>query len=64
MTDLKIKVDQCIGCGTCAAVYPEVFAMKEGKAIIKEGAEISEAKTEEVTSVCPVSAIVKAGKDE
>ncbi len=64
MADLKIITEDCIGCGTCAAVYPEIFAMQEGKAIIKEGVEISEDKAEEVTSICPVAAIVKADKNE
>lgn len=53
-----IKVDQntCIGCGLCAGMCPDIFAMNEdGKS-----APISQENTEaakEAAAACPVSAI-------
>jgi len=54
MAKITIDREKCIGCGACAALCPEGFEMKDGKAVvknpkvkcIKEGAES-----------CPVQAI-------
>jgi ferredoxin len=54
----KITVDKekCIGCGACAAVCPNSFEMKDGKASAKS--EIEEITCEkDAASGCPVSAI-------
>lgn len=53
---LKIKRDQCIGCGLCASLCPDVFEMDEDyKALIisdknKNGAKLA-------ATSCPVNAI-------
>lgn len=55
----KISVDKkkCIGCGSCNAICPKAFTMKDGKAepINKEVETITCEKDAE--SACPVSAI-------
>lgn len=56
----KVRIDRnsCIGCGTCMAVYPEVFDLdSEGKAVVKnpQGAPLKNIL--EVAQACPVSAI-------
>jgi ferredoxin len=55
----KISVDKktCIGCGSCNAICPSGFTMKDGKAepVKKEVESISCEKDAE--SACPVGAI-------
>jgi ferredoxin len=53
-----IKVDQntCIGCGLCAGMCPDIFAMNEdGKSAPISQENIEAAK--EAAAACPVSAI-------
>ena len=53
-----IKVDQntCIGCGLCASMCPDVFAMNlDGKSEVI--AQINETCAKEAAAACPVSAI-------
>jgi len=55
-----IDKEECIGCGLCAQVAPEVYEMQDNKAVCLL-AEIPEDKGEEAKSgadQCPVSAIV------
>lgn len=60
---MKITLDQegCIGCGLCAGISPELFAMDDttGKAFVKQedisGGQESEAN--EAADSCPVSVI-------
>lgn len=55
---MSIKVDQekCVGCGMCAGLCPEVFAMTDdGKAKVV-GNNVDCAK--EAASACPVEAII------
>jgi len=57
--EVKIKMvsvdkEKCIGCGACAAICPDGFEMKEGKAEVKNG----KAKCiKEAAEGCPVQAI-------
>lgn len=57
MARKKVRVDQsaCIGCSTCAGVYPDDYVMND--------AGLAEAVTgeadEESIGICPVSAIVE-----
>ncbi len=55
---VKIVVDKkkCIGCGLCASLCGEVFALgKDGKAFVKAQKDISCVK--EAMESCPVQAI-------
>jgi len=54
---VKINTEECIGCGVCAQICPEVFELDEdaGKArvIRPEGSECAH----EASDSCPVSCI-------
>ncbi len=58
---VKINRENCIGCGSCQAIAPEVFELDdEGFATVKTN-EIDEDIEEDVTDAvegCPTSAIV------
>ena len=59
---MKVTVDQdtCIGCGLCPETCPEVFEMKEDKAIAKV-VEVPESECgccRQAADECPVEAIV------
>jgi len=56
----KIKVDEekCIGCGTCAALCPECFELKDGTSVVKsENCKCKTCKLKEVVESCPAEAI-------
>ena len=57
---IKVNLDECIGCGVCAQLCPEVFKLdeNEGRCIVISQEE-SPASKEAVDS-CPVSAIIIA----
>ncbi len=54
-----VTVDEnCVGCGSCAEVCPEVFEVEGDVAIVKEGADLSlDNKIIEAAESCPVEAI-------
>jgi ferredoxin len=58
---MKVIIDEeeCIGCGSCVELCPEVFRMNEDKekaeVILPEGG--SEECNEEAIDTCPVSCI-------
>jgi len=56
---LHINRDACMGCTLCAKNYPEVFEMKNKKAITKsyEGVDLDQDKLENSINSCPVNAI-------
>ena len=58
---MKVKVDPdiCIGCGLCASTCPEVFEMKDDKAvvIIAVVPKNVEEACKKATDECPVTAI-------
>lgn len=65
---MKVSIDKnkCIMCGSCVAICPEVFEMKDdGSVDVKEqhkGKDISEealiSKIKEAEAACPATAIV------
>ncbi len=61
---MKATVDQelCIGCGLCAQVAPEVYEMKDDKAvaIVSEIPEDMEEDAQNGADQCPVTAITIA----
>ena len=59
---MKVVVnrDNCIGCGACEALYPELFQIDdEGLSTVLENENIDDAKLTEVIEGCPTSAIAK-----
>lgn len=56
---MKVSIlDSCVGCGACAIINPEVFDMKDNKAIVNN---VNIDKTEDLcidaAISCPVNAI-------
>lgn len=56
---MKVSIlDSCVGCGACAIINPEVFDMKDNKAIVNN---LNIDKTEDLcidaAISCPVNAI-------
>jgi ferredoxin len=50
--------DNCIGCGMCISISPEIFEMNdEGQAQVISGQEDSCAEAQDAIDMCPVSAI-------
>lgn len=56
MAKIKIDKDKCIGCGSCEAVCPKAFTLKDGKAIVKAQPKKITCEKEAADS-CPVEAI-------
>jgi len=58
MKKIKIDKNKCIGCGTCAALAPEVFELDENnKARVKNPAGTDEETIKLAADSCPVQAI-------
>ncbi|HBM17328.1 MAG TPA: ferredoxin [Lentisphaeria bacterium] len=57
---VKIDADICIGCGLCANTCPEVYQMKEDKAVVVVDVVPKEAEERCQTALddCPVTAIM------
>lgn len=57
---VKVDAELCVGCGLCVDVSPDIFEMKDDKAIVKtetvpaEGEESCKQSKDE----CPVEAII------
>lgn len=56
--DVKLDRNECIGCGVCAQICPDVFELDEeaGKARVVRQGDLSETVREAVDS-CPVGCI-------
>jgi len=59
---MKVSVDQdlCVGCGLCVNTCPDIFEMKDDKAIAKVNAvpAASEDSAKQAKDECPVEAII------
>jgi ferredoxin len=57
MAKIEVDPNKCIGCGTCAAICPASFELKDGKAHPKK-AEVEKISCEkQAEEACPVDAI-------
>ncbi len=56
---MKVTVlDSCVGCGACAIINPEVFDIKENKAVVNvDKIQNSEDLCIDAAISCPVNAI-------
>jgi ferredoxin len=54
-----IEIDDCVGCGICAEICPEVFVLNEslGKAQIINPDGCSREEIDQAMAVCPVHCI-------
>jgi len=59
MPQIIVDKNKCIGCGSCYAMYPELFAADaDGKSkVISSDYQTHGYNKEEIIAVCPVSAI-------
>ncbi|RLG16842.1 ferredoxin [Nanoarchaeota archaeon] len=58
---MKVTVNKetCIGCGSCVAICPAIFELKEGKSVVKKqpSSEKEESCVKDAVEACPVDAI-------
>ncbi|HRY63133.1 MAG TPA: ferredoxin [Patescibacteria group bacterium] len=59
MSTITVDKNKCIGCGSCAAMYPELFKLGEdGKSeVISSDYSSHNYTKEEIIAICPVEAI-------
>jgi ferredoxin len=57
---VKVDADACIGCGLCESTCPEVFQMKDDKAVVIAAVvpKNVEDTCRKATDECPVTAII------
>ncbi|MBI5584921.1 MAG: ferredoxin [Deltaproteobacteria bacterium] len=55
----EINIDDCIGCGACVDVCPEVFSLNEAidKALVMNPEGCPEERIQEAIDLCPVRCI-------
>jgi len=54
-----IEGEDCVGCGSCLEICPEVFTLNEalGKALVINPQGCPESRIEEAIEICPVNCI-------
>ncbi len=55
---IKINLDECIGCGVCAQLCPEVFVLDENEGRCMVVSQNFSESCKEAVDSCPVSAII------
>lgn len=56
---VRVDPDKCANCGTCYAVFPDVFEpTADGKARVKDDANLEGKSMEDLKNVCPSGAII------
>lgn len=55
--EVRVNIDECIGCGVCAQLCPEAFEIDDmaGKCVIKQQLDTAEVKN--AVETCPVAAL-------
>ena len=60
----KVDREKCVGCGSCAALCPAVFAMDDnGKSKVVKCDGAPENEIQQAIDACPVQAITWEEKD-
>ncbi len=55
---MEIKINEdCIGCGLCQSVCPQVFQMEGARSVPVDDSEEFRSLAEEAAEACPVAAI-------
>lgn len=62
MYKIDINKEECIGCGSCVAICPENFELKQGKASAKKKELKEIGCSKEAAESCPVQCIKIAEK--
>jgi ferredoxin len=52
-----VDEDTCIGCGACIDACPEVFELRDEKAVVVNADKCSTCDCQEAIDICPVTAI-------
>ena len=55
---VMVKTDECISCGLCISILPEVFRFEDGKSFAYAPAGGPESTIQECIDGCPVGAII------
>lgn len=52
-----VNFDECVGCGSCVEICPEVFELRDDKAWVIGPDKCSTCDCNEAADICPVQAI-------
>ncbi len=61
---LSVKHEYCVGCGVCAKMMPDLFEMKDNKAVVQfePGPGVPAEKIRQTVQKCPTKAILYSPK--
>ena len=54
---ITINQEECIGCGSCAVVCPDVFDMNEENKAVVKSTNTDQECAKEAIDICPIQAI-------